>query len=349
MARSRENKWLKRFAILTAICTLCLIGVGGLVTSHGVGMAVPDWPTTYGYNMFFFPIDQWVGGIFYEHSHRLVASGVGFLTMILCGWLLIKEERVWLRWLGVVALVAVIVQGVLGGLRVTMYKQEIGIFHGTLAQLFLLLTAAIALFLSPWWQKLPSGLGHRVTLGFRKLVLVSATLVLVQLALGAAMRHQHAGLAVPDFPLAHGQLYPPTDPAFIEKYNQSRIDSRDFSPVTATQIHLHMAHRFLACTILLAVAAVYLAARKISGVAVVRKLAGGWLALILIQASLGAWTVWSNKAADIATAHVVVGACNLIMGGLLYIICARLAWQTQAERVESPRPLPVGSAILTNS
>ena len=85
--RSPNNPWLHRFAVLTALATLALLGVGGLVTSHGVGMAVPDWPNTYGYNMFFFPPSKWVGGIFYEHSHRLVASGVGLLTTMLAVWL----------------------------------------------------------------------------------------------------------------------------------------------------------------------------------------------------------------------------------------------------------------------
>ena len=92
MPQTNFNPWLHRFAVLTALATLALLGVGGLVTSHGVGMAVPDWPTTYGYNMFFFPISKWTGGIFYEHSHRLVASGVGLLTTLLAVWL-------WLLWL----------------------------------------------------------------------------------------------------------------------------------------------------------------------------------------------------------------------------------------------------------
>src|SRR6478672_12308722 len=154
MSESAHNRWLHRYAVLTALSTVVLIGIGGLVTSHGAGMAVPDWPTSYGYNMFLFPISQWVGGIFYEHTHRLVASGVGFLTTILAVWLWMKEERRWLRWLGVFAWLAVCVQGVLGGLRVTLYKQELGIFHATLAQLFLASTCAIAFFLSQTWQNL---------------------------------------------------------------------------------------------------------------------------------------------------------------------------------------------------
>src|ERR1700722_11147941 len=87
MSRPANNLWLKRFAVLTAVATFILIGIGGLVTSKGVGMAVPDWPTTYGYNMFLFPISQWVGGVFYEHTHRLVATVVGTLVVCLTRWL----------------------------------------------------------------------------------------------------------------------------------------------------------------------------------------------------------------------------------------------------------------------
>jgi len=97
MTRSSDNCWLHRFALLTAAATLFLIWMGGLVTSHGAGMAVPDWPTTYGYNLFFFPSSKWVGGIFYEHTHRLVATGIGFLTVILAVWLWLRKERRWMR------------------------------------------------------------------------------------------------------------------------------------------------------------------------------------------------------------------------------------------------------------
>src|SRR5688572_31425848 len=110
MKRSSGNRWLHYYAVLTAMVTFYLVWRGGLVTSHGAGMAVPDWPTTYGYNMFFFPFSKWIGGAFFEHSHRLIASIVGFLTVILTVWLWMKEERRWLRWWGVGALVAVIVQ-----------------------------------------------------------------------------------------------------------------------------------------------------------------------------------------------------------------------------------------------
>src|SRR6202167_6290009 len=126
MDRSMDNPWLNRFAWLTALATLALVGVGGLVTSHGAGMAVPDWPTTYGYNMFFFPISKWVGGIFYEHTHRLLASAVGLLTTILAVWLRLADSRKWMRRLGVAAFLGVVAQGILGGLRVVLADAHLG-------------------------------------------------------------------------------------------------------------------------------------------------------------------------------------------------------------------------------
>ena len=114
------------------MATFLLIVVGGLVTSKGAGMSVPDWPTTYGYNMFLFPYSKWVGGVFWEHSHRLLATGIGLITLVLASVAFFKEKRVWVRWLAVAAVVGVITQGVLGGLRVTLYKDQIGIFHALL-------------------------------------------------------------------------------------------------------------------------------------------------------------------------------------------------------------------------
>ena len=352
MTRSADNPWLHRFALLTALATFALIGVGGLVTSHEAGMAVPDWPSTYGYNMFLFPISKWVGGVLYEHSHRLVASGVGLLTTILAVWLWLKEERVWLRRLGVIAFFAVVLQGVLGGLRVTLYKDEIGIFHATLAQLFFALTCAIALFTSRAWTQMRERIA--ISAGLKKHLLATTALILLQLLLGATMRHQHAGLAVPDFPLAYGKLWPATDATALEQVNRDRerTETRDFKPVTAPQIRLHMVHRVTAVLILAAVAAFALRTRKVlGGDALYSRLALGWLGLIVVQASLGAWTVWSNKAADIATLHVLVGAASLASGVLLLIVTFRQAvpaGSTAALPVRpmtSPRPQPAASGV----
>src|SRR3954469_9112099 len=148
----KSMSWLTRFAWFAAFATLLLICSGGMVTSKGVGLAVPDWPTSFGYNMFLFPASKWIGGIFFEHTHRLIASTVGFLTIILAVWLWFSEPRRWVRMLGVTAVGAVIFQGVLGGLRVTMLKDEIGIFHACLAQAFFGLVVIIALVTSRAWR-----------------------------------------------------------------------------------------------------------------------------------------------------------------------------------------------------
>ena len=320
MTRSSNNPWLHRFAVLTAVATLFLICVGGVVTSKGVGMAVPDWPTTYGYNMFFFPFSKWVGGVFYEHSHRLVASGVGLLTTILAVWLWVKEERRWLRWLGIVAFLAVSVQGVLGGLRVTQLKDELGIFHAALAQLFFVLVCSIALFTSKWWRNAsPSRLNAEL-----RTVYAATGLIFLQLVIGATMRHQHAGLAIPDFPLAYGKVWPAMDDAAVALYNQMRLESTAAHPITATGVALQMAHRILAVLIL---ASVLIAAgktlRRLGPRPLPGRLAFLWIALIAIQIGLGAATIWTNKSADIATAHVAVGALSLATGAMLVLTSPR--------------------------
>src|SRR2546423_13901524 len=145
---------LTRFAWFTAFATLLLICSGGMVTRKGFGLAVADWPPTFGYNMFLFPASKWIGGIFFEHTHRLIASIVGFLTIILAAWLWFIEPRRWVRILGIAAVGAVILQGVLGGLRVTMLKDEIGIFHACLAQAFFGLIIIITLVTSQSWRAL---------------------------------------------------------------------------------------------------------------------------------------------------------------------------------------------------
>lgn len=321
---------LNRFAWVTALATLGLIGMGGLVTSHGVGMAVPDWPTTYGYNMFLFPVSQWVGGIFYEHTHRLWASLVGLLTTILAVWMWVHRtqhlSRKLLRVLGVVAFVGVSMQGVLGGLRVTLIKDELGIVHGTLAQLFLVLVFAIALYTSRWWPQIVQNTARQPWEAHRWWLTLLAGLTLLQLVLGATMRHQHAGLAVPDFPLAYGKLWPPTDPQFLETVNQTRLDTRDYNPITAAHIYLHMAHRGLALGIFLGVCMLAWRLRQRAGSGhVLTVWVYGWVALVIAQGLLGAGTVWSNKAADIATLHVVLGAVLLVYGSLLSLVAWRLS------------------------
>src|SRR6266568_5986194 len=213
----RYNKWLNRFAWLNCLATLLLICSGGMVTSKNVGLAVPDWPTTFGYNMFLFPVSNWVGGILFEHTHRLMGSLVGFLTIILAVWLWLSEYRQWVRNLGVIALAGVILQGIVGGLRVTMMKDEIGIFHACVAQAFFGLIVIIALVTSRSWRAVAAVADRGKSLPV--IALVTTAFIYLQLALGATMRHQHRDLAITDFPTAYGQWIPDTSAPAITKIN----------------------------------------------------------------------------------------------------------------------------------
>ena len=250
--------------------TVLLICSGGMVTSKNVGLAVPDWPTTFGYNMFLFPVSKWVGGILFEHTHRLMGSVVGFLTIILAVWLWLSEDRQWVRNLGVIALGGVILQGILGGLRVTMMKDEIGVFHACIAQAFLGLLVVIALVTTNFWRSLmtpdvnltvlSSQVSQRLA-SIKTLAIAITIAIYVQLALGATMRHQHRDLAILDFPTANGAWIPDTGAAALAKINAWR-DTRGLSNVTAFQIWLQMAHRFLALMIAIAVIAFCIRVRR---------------------------------------------------------------------------------------
>ena len=321
-AQNTNDPWLHRFAVLTAITTFLLLGIGGLVTSHDAGMSVPDWPTSYGYNMFALPIKFWKGGALFEHTHRLLASGAGLLTTILTVWLWLKDSRKWMKWLGVLAFLLVAAQGVLGGLRVTMHMDSLGVFHGVLAQFFFVLTCAIALFTSRFWAELAAKqITFSVPRGLRSHVLFVTVLIFVQLILGATMRHQHAGLAIPDFPAAYGKIWPDTSAVAVAHYNAQRMDVNGENPITAFQIILQMLHRLAALAIFAGVAsAAWLSGKRLGGANTLTKIAWSWLALIVVQILLGAWTVWSNKAADVATAHVLIGALSLVIGAFWCVL-----------------------------
>jgi cytochrome c oxidase assembly protein subunit 15 len=377
---SQNSPWLHRFACLTAAATLVLIGIGGLVTSHEAGMAVPDWPNSYGYNMFLFPVSKWVGGILYEHSHRLVATVVGVLVVALTRWLggrpsckalvaigsvefiagqmlvrlipnlqgaghflsgigavVLLAGLVWVRneparrplpQLGWLAFALVQIQGLLGGLRVVLVRDEIGVFHGTLAQVFFVVLGAMALLSSKWWEALKRTPRPQYSAVLIGLVAGTTAIILVQLVLGATMRHQHAGLAISDFPLAHGKLWPAMDQGSVELYNRQRTEVIGVHPITAFQIGLQMAHRAMALLIVCGVCLSACVSLKKLGVRdAFTKVALFWGGVVLTQALLGASTIWSNKAADVATAHVLVGALSLATGVSLCIIaCPNLTF-----------------------
>jgi heme a synthase len=313
---------LHRFSKFVAGCTVLLLLAGSLVTSTDSGLSVPDWPTTYGWNMFTFPPSKWVGGIFYEHGHRLIASGVGFLTIVLAGWIWLQESRRWMRWLGITALATVVAQGLLGGLTVLYFlPAPISTAHAALAEVFFCLTVAIALFTSPGWldgywtDARAANTGSRRSVAaatvLGPLTLATTVLIYFQILVGAAMRHLDAGLAIPDFPLAFGGLIP---------------DHWD------TKIAVHFAHRTGAVLAALAVIATvghvsyhHWRRRELMRPALLL------FGLLGIQLMLGALTVMSRLQVWPTSVHLVCGALVLATSLVLTLRSWRISFAGSAD------------------
>lgn len=326
----RYNPILHRIALLTACATFPLIFMGGLVTSHGAGMSVPDWPNSYGYNMWLFPPSLWwnQGGIFYEHSHRLMATVVGLCAIVLAAAAWRMERRAWVRRLAYLVLGFVIFQGVLGGLRVLLVKLNLAIVHGITAQAFFCVAALAAMTTSKWWNMAPNlawsedyAMGRKLV----KLSVTATTVVFLQLIVGAVMRHQQAGLAIPDVPLAYGHLLPPMTASQLQAVNSQRAFNLNLDPVTLTQVWLHFAHRLGAVAV--SIATIRLAVRVFRRHAGQSKLywpAVALCALLAVQVTLGIVTVLDRKPADIASLHVATGALLLLTCFTLMVRAMRL-------------------------
>ena len=302
-----QNKYqpaLFWFAVLNAIATFLLIGLGGLVTSHEAGMSVPDWPTTYGYNMFLFPVDKWIGGIFYEHSHRLLASVVGLLTTILALWLWLKDPRKWMAWLGIAAFLLVdrarrsrrtaraLADGLVWAFRTAR-----------VAQIFLVLTCRHRVVHQPLVVEIGNG----------KTNFCSA-----RAAEPRALRHDfnfrpthhcrdHAASARRPVHLGFSARAW-KNLAGHQRRKPSRITMRIGrkwiigNPITAFQVNLQMVHRLVAYAIFLGVAAAaFLARKKLGGAMRWRSLRGSGWRCCRCKSAWAPATIWSNKAADMAT------------------------------------------------
>ncbi|MFI5177392.1 MAG: heme A synthase [Vicinamibacterales bacterium] len=279
--------WLHRYARLLVCATLILVAAGGMVTSTSSGLSVPDWPTSYGYSMLSFPASKMVGGIFYEHGHRLIATTVGLLTIGLVIFLWRVDPRRWMHRLGLVALAAVVLQGVLGGITVLyLLPAPVSISHAGLAQLFFALTVSLALFTSRSWLTPAGAPVDDAQLRARTAALTAA--VYFQILIGATMRHFGAGLAIPDFPLAFGRWLP---------------------PVWSPQIAIHFAHRVVALvvTVWILANAVYIWRRHRDRPELTRP-AFLLVAAVAAQATLGAFVVLTAKQPVVNTLHVATGA-----------------------------------------
>ncbi|GIX48117.1 MAG: cytochrome oxidase assembly protein [Candidatus Tectimicrobiota bacterium] len=293
-------RWLHRFAVVTAAATLGLIAAGALVTSTGSGLAVPDWPLSFGQ---VFPPMQ--GGVLFEHGHRLVAAFVGLLTVALALAMQRWEPRPWVRRLAWGAVLAVLVQGLLGGLTVLLrLPTAVSVAHACLAQAFLCLVVSLAVCTAPSWQAPQARWQEAGGPSLRLVAVLTTVLVYVQLLLGALVRHLGAGLAIPDFPLAFGRLVP---------------------PLTSPGVTVHFLHRVGALLVASGVVWTVVRMRETGrGERWLQRPALGLLALLLAQLGLGALIVWTRRAVLPTTAHVVTGAALLATSLVLTLRLYRL-------------------------
>jgi heme a synthase len=294
-----ENRGLALFAKVLFAATFLLVVAGGLVTSTDSGLSVPDWPTTYGWNMFTFPLSKWVGNIRFEHSHRLIASTVGFLTILLTVWVWRRDRRRGVKILAASALAAVVLQGILGGLTVRyLLPTPVSVAHACLAQTFLCMTMALALLTSRGWLRGALPLGDSNGRRARGWAIAAFAAIYVQLVLGAWMRHSHAGLAIPDFPGSFGGIVPDH---------------------WSSKIALAFAHRAWAAATAAAVITASALARKSPSGSLPRRPAKILLALLPLQVALGGLSVLTAKAVPVTVAHVAVGALLLAAAAWLAI------------------------------
>ncbi len=307
----------------TAGATLLLVFIGSLVTSTGSGLAVPDWPLSYG--MLFPPM---VGGILYEHGHRMAAAAVGLLVVIQAVVLSWRESRRWVRVLAWLAVAVIMIQGGLGGLTVLLLlPTPISMTHAVLAQSLLLLLVYLAYTQSHEWQARGSGSGSEPEGdGKRSLPVAAAVLVAavyLQLLLGALMRHTESGLAIPDFPLMGGQLLPRFDDRMLGHVNAARF-SLLLEPATRAQVVIHFLHRLGAAVTGVAVVAANRAVHRSGGYPAARRLLNWINAGTVLQALLGVLTVLTARVPLIASLHVLLGASLLAVALLFLVRCTPL-------------------------
>jgi cytochrome c oxidase assembly protein subunit 15 len=296
--------WLRRFTKLVAVATLFLIFAGAMVTSTDSGLSVPDWPNTYGSFMFSFPLSRMVGGIFYEHGHRLLASTVGFLCIVQALWLQLREPKKLVRRLGWLSLGAVCLQGLLGGLTVIfLLPKAISVSHAALAEIFFCLNVSIAFFTSRFHGSLAAlekgDAPVRMAWGL-------TVLVFLQIFAGAVMRHLGAGLAIPDFPLSFGRVTP------------------HFATKEIVSAYVHRAGGFIVATAVIVMAVRLLRYERTHPL---RGLAHLLLVVVSGQLLLGGYVIWSGKQPLITSLHVMLGASILALSVILTLSARTLAWR----------------------
>lgn len=292
--------WLRRFTKFVAGCTLFLIFAGAMVTSTGSGLAVPDWPLSYGMVM-----PPMIGGIFYEHGHRMIAATVGLLTVIQAIWLQLREPRRSTRILGWCSVGAVIAQGILGGVTVLLLlPHSVSIAHAGLAEIFFCLNVSIAFFTSTWFRASRALEKGDSPIGLTTLLVI---VTYVQILIGATMRHLGAGLAIPDFPLSFGHVVP---------------------HLTSLEIAINFAHRAGGVSVALLVIYTAIRLRRFESTHPLRQLSHLLLTVVMIQIALGGYVVWSGKQPVITSVHVMTGAATLALSLITALTARTTGWRT---------------------
>jgi len=288
------------FAVLTVYATFVLIFVGGLVTSTGSALAVPDWPLAFGKL-----IPAWEGGVRFEYGHRVVAGGVVIVMAALMVQMIRFENRRWVRNVAIAAFGLIIVQAILGGITVLLeIPLAIAIAHSATAQAFFCLTVAMAVFTSNWFASAPHLDEPHDRPSLAVLTGLTTALIYIQILVGALVRHLGAGLSIPDFPLSFGRLIPPTWDIYIAA---------------------NFAHRcgavVVTCFIVWTCVHVM---RSYSDRRELLRPARALLGLLILQLTLGAITIWTEREVIPTTAHVAIGAAVLATALMLTIRTWRL-------------------------
>lgn len=297
---TNSQLWLSRYVRVCVLATLILLFIGGMVTSKKAGMAVPDWPLSYGSIN---PVGWWtIENVRLEHGHRLVASAIGLLMIGLAFWTWRVETRRWVKWLSLGALGLVIVQGVMGGLRVTEISTVLAVIHGCTAQIFLCVLVMLSVVLSPKWSSAFTEAREPIPTKVAISAAVLTVLVFLQLIVGAIMRHFNAGLAIPTFPLAFGHVIP---------------------PLASFPVAINFAHRVGA--VLVTLGSLHLLSVTFLRARFERRLTVPVCALVLLvalQIALGAEIIVRARPPIQTTLHVVNGALILATS---VIVCVRAA------------------------
>jgi cytochrome c oxidase assembly protein subunit 15 len=325
----RNNELLRWFSKFTSLTTLFLIFVGGLVTSTESGLSVPDWPLSYG--MLFPPM---VGGVFYEHGHRMVATTVGLLVLILAISLGYRDERRWVRNLGFITLGMVILQGVLGGITVLFFlPTPVSVMHGVLAQTFFILTIILAYSQSRERKEREAGDIGDCHPGFLKMLLFLLALIYLQLILGAVMRHTGSGLAIPDFPTMGGEWMPSFTPTVLDRINDWRFEM-NLDAVRGVQVFYHFIHRVGAVILIFCVLGLnMLGWRRYRHHAPIFRTLMTLNFFLASQILLGIFTVITAKQPLLTSLHVVTGAATLGVTVLLFLRSAPIGLQTLKRQI----------------